>query len=71
MTGTLYILPNTSNPGRFYYPNRDVPDAGNLEATLTDPGSAWAPEGKPNRVRQLGLLSLRRQRSLTPTSSTG
>ena len=48
MTGTLYILPNTSNPGRFYYPNRDVPDAGNLEATLTDPGSAL---GRPKGSR--------------------
>lgn len=48
MTGTLYILPNTSNPGRFYHPNRDVPDAGNLEATRDDPGPAL---GRPKGSR--------------------
>jgi hypothetical protein len=48
MTGALYILADTSNPGSFYRPNRDVPDAGNLEATLTDPGPAL---GRPKGSR--------------------
>ncbi len=46
MTGTLYLLPGTGNPGGFV--SGSVPDAGALQSTTTDPGDVL---GRPKGTR--------------------